>query len=203
MRTEPLCDVDDVRYCRRDRHETGICAESLHPTHDDLKDGAAIRADRMNFVDAGEVNDPLLVRLVQLRAEGTGSATHQNRRSCPSVVQWSCHLRVMASHFSGVVTMIRAFATSRQAPFEMSESPVSSWTVQPNPCSNFFFQSATRSEHSDFVGACGQVPVWDEREGDGNARPKGGKGAHHVQDFALARRRIREDAEDCELEEDL
>lgn len=80
---------------------------------------------------------------------------------------WSCHFLVMASHFSGVVTMMLAFATSRQAPATASVSPVNSCTTQPKVCSNFFFQSATRSEHNDLVGACG-----GERQTQEMARPE-------------------------------
>lgn len=61
---------------------------------------------------------------------------------------------VMLSHFSGVVTinldLLMLFHTS--GPGDVS--PVSSTTVQPRPsCSNFFFQSAARSEVRALVGA--------------------------------------------------
>ena len=86
--------------------------------------------------------------------QGERTPTHQKSLSWPSVEPWSCHLRVMASHFSGVVTMMRALAKSRHAEVDVSESPVSSCTAQPRPCSNLRFQSSVRSEQSDLVGAC-------------------------------------------------
>lgn len=53
--TEPFCDVRDVGYRCRDGHEASTGPESLHAADDGFEDGAAIRTDGVDLVDAGNL----------------------------------------------------------------------------------------------------------------------------------------------------
>lgn len=164
MPTEPLCQILNVRRRRRESDEASVRPQGLHARDDDLENSSAnVETDKVAFVEAA---------IAQSASSGEGKklkGAHQKRPSFASTFSWTClqtviskparpssstthHLLVIASNFSGVVTMTFAFPTSLSVPAPDVESPVNSITSHPSR-PNLAFQSFARSEQSAFVGA--------------------------------------------------